>query len=69
MRTHEQIIIDANGPSALGRLIGVDPGTAKQWKRLNSIPGRYWAALAEAKVATLEELANAVAAPTQDQAA
>jgi hypothetical protein len=59
MRTHTQIIRDAGGPSALARAIDVDPNTAKAWTRSDSIPGRYWALIAEAKMASLEELAEA----------
>lgn len=74
MRTHEQIIIAAKGPSAIARVLGVEPGTAKQWRRGDSIPAPYWAALAEAGLATLEELAEAAATkqraqPVQDAAA
>lgn len=73
MRTHEQIITDANGPSAVGRVIGVEPGTVKQWRRLGSIPAPHWKALVEHGLATLEELADAAAArrttPTEGAAA
>jgi len=62
MRTHHQIIADANGPAAIARVVGVDPGLAKQWKRNGSIPAPYWSGLAAAGVATLEELADAAAA-------
>ncbi len=61
MRTHLQIIKDAGGPSAIGRIVGAEANTAKQWKRNDSIPAPYWAALADAKVATLDELAKAAA--------
>lgn len=61
MRTHQKIIEDAGGPSAIAKVTGAEPGTAKQWKRLDSIPAPYWAAINEAKLATLEELADAAA--------
>jgi hypothetical protein len=64
MRTHEQIIIDAGGPTRLAKLIGIEPGKAKQWRRNSSIPGPYWAALTAAKVAKLDELAHAAAKRT-----
>lgn len=62
MRTHRQIIDDAKGPSAIARAIGAEPNTAKQWRRNGSIPAPYWAALALAELATLEELADAASA-------
>ncbi len=34
----------------------------KGWKRVSSIPGRYWAAFAEAGICGLEDLAAAAAA-------
>jgi hypothetical protein len=57
MRTHQQIINDAGGPAAVARAVNADPGTAKQWRRLNSIPATYWAEVARQKIATLDELA------------
>lgn len=67
MRTHEQIITDANGPSALARIVGVDAGTAKKWRQGDSIPAPYWEAIAEAKIATLDELAAAAATKQRAQ--
>jgi hypothetical protein len=67
MRTHEQIIAAANGPSALARIVGVDAGTAKKWRKGDSIPAPYWEAIAEAKIATLEELAAAAATKQRAQ--
>ncbi|MDP1598988.1 hypothetical protein [Phenylobacterium sp.] len=61
MRSHQQIITDANGPSAVARIVGAEAGTAKQWRRNDSIPAAYWAAMADAGLATLEELAVAAA--------
>lgn len=65
MRTHQQIIDDADGPTAVSKFVDASPGTVKQWRRLDSIPGRYWDDLAEAKVATLKELAAAAKAKAQ----
>lgn len=62
MRTHQKIIDDGSGPSAFGRAVGADPNTAKQWRRNDSIPAAWWAAVAGADLATLEELAHAAAA-------
>lgn len=61
MRTHRQIVVDAGGPDAVAGITGAQPGTAKQWKRADSIPAPYWKALVDAGKATLEELADAAA--------
>lgn len=76
MRTHRQIIDDANGATALAEklhplLIGrwetakALANTIQAWKRQNdgegSIPAEYWQALSDLEVATLEELAAAKA--------
>lgn len=60
--SHRDIIKSAGGPAALGRKINVDPNTTKAWNRLDSIPAPHWVALAEAGVATLDQLAQAAAA-------
>lgn len=62
MRSHQQIIKDAGGPTSLAKAISADPNTAKAWGRSNSIPAPYWSAVALANLATLEELAIAAAA-------
>ena len=67
--THSDIIVAAGGPSALGRKIGVDPNTTKAWKRLNSIPAPHWKAVADAGIASLEDLASAAAAKAAQAAA
>lgn len=76
MRTHRDIIEGAGGPSAIAKATGAEPGTAKQWKRLDSIPAAYWAAIDASGIATLRELAEAAAnrrggpiTATQDAAA
>lgn len=59
MRSHKQIIADADGPTAMARRLGMeDAGPVHQWVRNNSIPAPYWADVAEANIATLEELAH-----------
>jgi len=60
MVTHIDIIERAGGPSALGRIVGASANTAKAWKRTGSIPAPFWAAIAEADIASLDELAGAV---------
>lgn len=60
-RTHADIIDAAGGASALARTIGVNPNTAKPWRRLSSIPAAYWASVAQHGIASLEELAAAAA--------
>lgn len=70
MRTHHQIIKDANGPHALARLIepfvegeqSVLESRCRGWSLNNSIPGEYWPLLASLGVASLDELAHAAAA-------
>lgn len=59
--THRGIIDRAGGPAAVGRKINVEPNTTKAWKRLDSIPAAHWQALAQAGIATLDELASAAA--------
>lgn len=61
MRTHNDIIASAGGPSRLARSLKAPPGRAHQWKRLDSIPPRYWPAIAARGLASLEELAAAAA--------
>lgn len=69
MRTHEEIIADAGGPAALGRMVDADPNTAKKWKQNKSIPAAYWADIARRGLATLEELAAGAEAKRPDRAA
>lgn len=65
MRAHRQIIEDAGGDQgivrALGSPPGVRPGRVRFWRRRNSIPAEWWSALAQSGVASLDELAAAVA--------
>lgn len=69
--SHKAIIARAGGPAAIGRMIGIEPNTAKAWNRLDSIPAAHWSAIADVGAATLDELAAAAAAraPKQGQAA
>jgi carbamoyl-phosphate synthase small subunit len=59
MRTFSHIIKDAGGSTALARKIGEDPNTVHAWKRGKSIPAAHWNAVVAAKLATLQELADA----------
>lgn len=59
--SHREIITRGGGPAAIGHKIGVSPNTTKAWSRLDSIPAHHWQALANAGVATLDELASAAA--------
>lgn len=63
MRTHSDIIRDAGGPTRLARAIGAEANNVKAWSRNNSIPGPYWQAISDGRIASLEELAAAVAKP------
>ena len=67
--THADIITREGGPAAFGRPIEVPANTAKQWKRLNSIPSGYWEEIADKGLATLEELAAGAAAKRQSERA
>ena len=61
MTTFAQIF-DRTGPTEMARRIGFDdPNTVHAWKRTESIPAAYWRKLADAEVATLDELADAAA--------
>jgi len=70
MRSHADIIKDANGPHAVARLIGAaidaDPATlesrTRAWNLNKSIPGEYWPLIASLGLATVDELALAAAA-------
>jgi hypothetical protein len=63
MRAHRTIIEEWGGDAAvanaLGAACGVSPKRVRFWRRRNSIPAEWWAALVEAGVTTLEELACA----------
>lgn len=61
MRDHAAIVRDY-GAQALGRLLSsegmeVHQSTPQRWADRSSIPGEYWAFLADKGIATLEELA------------
>lgn len=56
MRTHEQIIDDAGGYKTLADTLGVPTERARFWERRKSIPINQWPKVAEARIATLEEL-------------
>ena len=66
-RTHAEIV-RSHGAQALRSLL-IDrgyqlpnPSTTQRWADRDSIPGEYWNAIADAGIATLEELATAAAA-------
>jgi hypothetical protein len=55
-------IFERTGATEMARRIGFpDANTVHAWKRTDSIPAAYWKALAEAGIATLDELAEAAA--------
>lgn len=55
--THAEIIKQA-GFRQISNVTGVKHRTVKSWRERNSIPGKVWAALAEAGIASLETLAE-----------
>lgn len=59
--SHRSIIFRGGGPARVGAALQppVEANTVKAWSRTDSIPGAYWQALADARLATLEELAAA----------
>lgn len=74
---HSTIIQRAGGVTPLRKILAgaghlLPDATIRSWRRLNSIPAPYWKALADSGVATLDELAAAVAKvidrPTPDPA-
>lgn len=68
-RTHEEIVRGfgaskmAHALRDRGVLISI--GAPQRWAERNSIPGEYWAHLAELGVASLEELAESAKATPQ----
>lgn len=63
-RSHRDVIALAGGPSRLARTLKCPAGRAHQWKRSDSIPPRYWAAIVLRGYASLEDLAGAAARRT-----
>lgn len=62
MRTHASILADA-GIAKVQNAIPVESvHTIRSWGQRGSIPAKHWAALANANLATLEELAIDAAA-------
>ena len=73
MRTH-RAIVQEHGAAALGRDLAtrgilLTKSAPQRWADRDSIPGEYWAPLADMKVATLEELAAAAARQPEQAAA
>lgn len=68
MRTHAEIIRPQDAP-ALAQQLGVSVHTVLSWRQRNSIPAEHWKALDAARIASLEELADAAAAKKRADAA
>jgi hypothetical protein len=69
MRTHSQIVTAA-GESQLAEIGGVPLNTVISWRQRDRIPADLWKPIADAQLATLDELAGYAAAnprtrPTQ----
>lgn len=62
MRTHAQIISEAGGYKALASKLGLPEGRVRFWERRKRIPAKFWATVAEKRVAGLKELAGTVSA-------
>jgi DNA-binding transcriptional regulator YdaS (Cro superfamily) len=74
MCTHLKVIERLGGPHQLARQLSVKPVTARAWAIRGQIPAKYWPAIArvpdkDGLTVSIEELAQAVAAPTQSEAA
>ena len=64
-----QIIADAGGYRALADKLGETPNRVRFWVRRESIPHNKWKAVADARVATLDELATAAAMDAREDRA
>jgi hypothetical protein len=62
MRSHLQIIGDSGGYRSLAEKLGQPAERVRFWERRKAIPPEQWKAVADAGLATLEELAEAAAA-------
>jgi hypothetical protein len=62
--SHRDLIYRGGGSARVAESLDppVDRNTVKAWAFNDSIPGPYWQAFADAKIATLEELAAAAEA-------
>lgn len=62
--SHRDLIHRGGGPAKFGDSLEppVSGNTVKAWSLNDSIPGPYWQSIADAKLATLEELAAAAEA-------
>lgn len=60
MRTHADIIADAGGYQKLAQRLAQPVNRVRFWERRQAIPAEQWKACAEAGVASLEELVEAV---------
>ena len=61
MRTYLQIIKDAGGYRALAETLGQPAERVRFWERRGGIPPEQWKAVSDAGIATLDELATALA--------
>lgn len=62
MRNHTEIIRDGGGPLAVAEQLGLAQFyTVRSWHARNSIPRWAWKRLADAGLASLEELADEAA--------
>ena len=62
MVTHADIIARIGRDAEVASRLGVNVHQVRDWRLRNSIPSEKWKALAEAEMATLEELADGAAA-------
>lgn len=69
MRTHSDIVKQADAPDVVAAARNVSVHTVRSWIQRNSIPAEHWAAFAQAGWASLSELADAAAERSQGEAA
>lgn len=54
-----QQIIDRAGAPRIAEVLGLPPVNVRMWRQRKSIPPEHWRGLADHKLATLDELADA----------
>jgi DNA-binding transcriptional regulator YiaG len=62
MRSHSDIAKGQDTARQMSELLGVSVHTVRSWAQRDSIPPEYWSPLANANIASLNELAAAAAA-------
>lgn len=71
MRSHQAIVEEAGSDADLAPMIAADvnPFNVRDWRLRDSIPAKRWKRFVDLGLATYEELAAKVPAPSRQQAA